>query len=445
LPRRFGDYELVEELGHGGMGVVYRARQQAPERLVALKVIRAGELATAEDVRRFRLEANEAARLDHPHIVPVYEVGEHAGRHFFTMKLLQGGSLARHLGRFQHDPKAAARLVATVARAVHHAHQRQLLHRDLKPGNVLLDAAGQPHVADFGLAKRLGGSGEASQSVGAGTPEYMAPEQARGEARLTTAADVYGLGGILYALLAGRPPFRGASPWETIQQVQTQEPVPPSAHRPGCPRDLETICLKCLAKEPGRRYASAEALAEDLERWLAGEPIQARPVGRLERAWLWSKRSPVVAALLTAFVVALLLGIAASSYFAVASNANYLEARRRERDANEALVKVKEREHEVNEAKLKLEETLARSLLRPLGHTGHDALAYQVSDPELEALWELAGSSERVRLLFIELALANQVTARQLRNRADIGCACSSRAAPEPARTHREAAAGATS
>jgi hypothetical protein len=408
LPRRFGDYELLEELGHGGMGVVYRARQLAPERLVALKVIRTGELATAEDVRRFRLEANEAARLDHPHIVPVYEVGEHAGRHFFTMRLLEGGSLAQHLARLQNDPKAAARLVAQVAQAVHHAHQRQLLHRDLKPGNVLLDAAGQPHVADFGLAKRLGGSGEASQSVGAGTPEYMAPEQARGEARLTTAADVYGLGGILYALLAGRPPFRGATAWETIQQVQAQEPVPPSAHGPGCPRDLETICLKCLAKEPSRRYASAEAQAEELERWLAGEPIRARPVGRLERAWLWAKRNPAVASLLTAFVAALLLGITFSSYFAV-------EAHRREKDTREALGKLQEREQQVNEAKRKLEETLARSFLRPLGHW-----SFAASDAELEALWELARSDERVRFLFVDQALQAPPTARQLGNRADM-------------------------
>jgi hypothetical protein len=272
-------------------------------------------------------------------------------------------------------------------------------------------------VTDFGLAKLTpaapagpgaGKGGSTRSGAILGTPEYMAPEQARGEARLTTAADVYGLGGLLYALLAGRPPFRGATAWETLRQVQAQEPVPPSAHRPGCPRDLETICLKSLAKEPGRRYASAEALAEDLERWLAGEPIRARPVGRLERAWLWARRYPAVAGLLTAFVVALLLGIAVSTYFAFASNANFLEAHRRERDTNEALVKVKEREQQ-------LEETLARSLLRPLGHQ-----ANVVTDPELEALWELAGSGERVRMLFVEQALQHPLTARQLRNRADM-------------------------
>jgi WD40 repeat protein/tRNA A-37 threonylcarbamoyl transferase component Bud32 len=333
LPRRFAGYELQEKLGHGGMGVVYKARQHSPERLVALKMIRVGELATAADVRRFRQEADEAARLDHPHIVPVYEAGEYQGRHFFTMKLVEGGSLEQNLARYEKDPKAAAQLVATVARAVHHAHQRQLLHRDLKPGNVLLDQEGRPHVADFGLAKRLSGAGEASQSAGAGTPEYMAPEQARGE-RLTTAADVYGLGGILYALLAGRPPFQGASPWETIEQVLAREPVPPSRQRPACPRDLETICMKCLAREPGRRYGSAEALAEELERWLRGEPIQARRVSALQRGRLWAKRRPAVAALLGVLALAVLSLLVGGLAFTV-----HLDEARREAQRHAAAEK----------------------------------------------------------------------------------------------------------
>src|SRR5262249_36102596 len=197
-----------------------------------------------DEVRRFRREARDVADLDHPHIVPVYEVGEHAGQLFFSMKLLEGGSLAQQLDTFLGHPRRAARLGATVARAVQDAHQRQLLHRDLKPGNVLLDAEGQPHVADFGLAKRLGGEGEASQSAAVGTPEYVAPEQARTEHRLTTAADVYGLGGILYALLAGRPPFRAETSWQTLLQVVAEEPAPPSAYRSGVPRDLDLICLK---------------------------------------------------------------------------------------------------------------------------------------------------------------------------------------------------------
>jgi tetratricopeptide (TPR) repeat protein/tRNA A-37 threonylcarbamoyl transferase component Bud32 len=326
LPRCFASYELLGELGRGGMGVVYKARQTSPDRLVALKMIRAGELATEADVRRFRREANEAAGLDHPAIVPIYEVGEHHGRHFYSMKLIEGGSLAAQLDRYPGDPRTAARLVAMVARAVHHAHQHQLLHRDLKPGNVLIDAEGRPYVADFGLAKRLGGQGDASQSVGAGTPEYMAPEQARGGDRLTTAADVYALGGILYALLAGRPPFRGDSPWATISQVLSQPPAPPSRHRPGCPRDLETVCLKCLDKDPARRYGSAEALAEELERWLKGEPVLARPVGGLRRAWRWARRNPALACTLAALAAVVLGSLAGMT-------ALYLHAERQRRVA----------------------------------------------------------------------------------------------------------------
>jgi tetratricopeptide (TPR) repeat protein len=311
LPHVAG-YETLAVLGCGGMGVVYQARELASGRLVALKMVRAGELATPDEVRRFRLEANEAMRLDHPNIVPVYQVGEHDGLHFFTMKLLEGGSLARQLQGFEIDPKAAARLVATAAQAVHHAHQRQLLHRDLKPANILLDGAGQPHVADFGLAKRLSGTGEASLSLAVGTPEYMAPEQARGQ-RLTTACDVYGLGGILYTCLAGRPPFRGDSPWAVIEQVLSAEPAPPpSSHRAGVPHDLETICLKALAKDLARRYASAEALAADVHRFLNGEPILARPVGPVERALKWARRRPALAVLAAGLATAVLLFIAIS-------------------------------------------------------------------------------------------------------------------------------------
>jgi eukaryotic-like serine/threonine-protein kinase len=309
-PRRFGGYELLAELGHGGMGVVYRAKEFTPERMVALKVIRSGELADAEDVRRFRQEADEAARLDHPHIVPVYEVGEHGGLHFFTMKLIEGGSLSQHLERYQNDPKAAARLTATAARAVHYAHQRQLLHRDLKPSNILLDASGEPHVADFGLAKRMedGDACVTWSNAVVGTPEYMAPEQARGEKRLTTAADVYSLGGVLYALLTGRPPFKAETMLDTLAQVATDDPVPPRRLQPKAAADLETICLKCLRKEPGRRYASASELADDLDRFLNDEPIQARASAVWERAFKWARRRPTRAALLAvSFAASLIL------------------------------------------------------------------------------------------------------------------------------------------
>lgn len=307
----FGDYELIEELGRGAMGVVWRARQCSLKREVALKVILPGALGTRAARQRFQTEAEAAAALDHPHLIPVFQVGEFDGQPFYAMKLVEGGNLESRLRDFVRQPRAAARLVALVAAAVHHAHQRGILHRDLKPANVLLDGD-RPLVTDFGLAKRLCDPAEVTlPGTVLGSPAYMAPEQAAGRhADVSTAADVYSLGAILYRLLTDRPPFAADSPVATLRLVLEFNLPPPRKLNPRLDRDLETICLKCLAREPQRRYPSAAALAEDLERWLRHEPVLARRAPAWERALRWPRRHPALAASLAAVLFTSALGAA---------------------------------------------------------------------------------------------------------------------------------------
>jgi serine/threonine-protein kinase len=291
-----GDYELIEEIARGGMGVVYRARHRGLKRVVALKMILSGQMASAQERERFRREAELAANLDHPHIVPIYEVDEDQGHCFFSMRLVDGGSLSKQAGRYMTDPAAAARLVSTLARAVHHAHGQGFLHCDLKPSNVLLDHHGTPYLTDFGLARRTGADSSLSGSGAIlGTPSYMAPEQATGSrASLGPATDVYGLGAILYELLTGRPPFRAATVMETVIQVLERDPAPPRELRPEIPKELELICLKCLEKSPKDRYPSARALADELDGYLHGEGIAA--TGMLARLRRWNRREPELVA-----------------------------------------------------------------------------------------------------------------------------------------------------
>jgi hypothetical protein len=371
-------YEILDELGRGGMGVVYKARQLKADRLVALKMIRAVEHAGVQDRLRFQIEAEAVARLQHPNIVQLFEVGEVGGQPFFSLEFCGGGTLTQLLKKGALAPREAAELIEILARAIHYAHLRGVVHRDLKPGNVLLsfsrDPVGErgptrspagsrpneavPKITDFGLAKRLDAEARDVSWTGTvlGTPSYMAPEQAAGKVRDTgPGADVYSLGALLYECLTQRPPFVGATNLDTLHQVLHNEPVPPSRRAGKVPRDLETICLKCLRKQPEERYSDAEALADDLARFRAGEPVRARPVGRLERAVRWARRNPALAA-----AVALLICAAGlASWFAVDANRQAIETRR-------ANVELDKTVGELSEKRDRLEGTLARTCLSPL-------------------------------------------------------------------------------
>ena len=335
-------YEIVRELGRGAMGVVYQARQLGFKRLVALKMMLSGIYGGDDERERFSTEAQAVARLQHPNIVQVYEVGEHDGKPFFSMEFCPGGALDKKLSEAPLSPAEAARLVETLAGAVQLAHSRNIVHRDLKPANILLTADGAPKITDFGLAKALDADG-AQTTTGAimGTPRYMAPEQASGKTHsVGPAADVYALGVILYECLTGRPPFQGDSVLETLEQVRTREPASLRQLRRGTPRDLETICLKCLRKEPERRYASAEALAEDLRRWREGKPIAARAVGSVERSVKWVRRHAVASALAAAVLLGTVLGVAGVVW-------KYIEA---EKQKHIAVAEKQEAQHEADKA-----------------------------------------------------------------------------------------------
>src|SRR5438034_1209391 len=277
----FDDYDLLKEIGRGGQGVVYRARQKSLNRTVALKIIGVGHWATEAHLKRFRLEAEAAASLNHPFIVPIHEIRERGGYCYFSMNLVEGGQLDEVVKREPLSVRRATELIAKLARTVHYAHENGILHRDIKPGNVLLDKEGEPHLTDFGLARLVETEGTVTRTTEMlGTPSYMAPEQACGNnAELTGAADIYGLGAVLYQLLTGTPPFVGRSTYETVRLLLETDARQPRLLNPKVDRDLSTICLKCLEKDPQRRYSSALALAQDLERWLRHEPIQARRTG----------------------------------------------------------------------------------------------------------------------------------------------------------------------
>jgi hypothetical protein len=313
FPRSFGDYELLEEVARGGMGIVYRARQVSLDRIVAVKMLLFGPLSSPEFVKRFRAEASTAASLQHPNIVAIHEVGVHQAQQYFAMDFVEGPSLAKLLAYGPLPAKRAASYLKTIAEAIHYAHERGVLHRDLKPSNVLIDANDQPHVTDFGLARRLEGDSELTMTGQVlGSPNYMPPEQAVGRrGKVSRRSDVYSLGAMLYHLLTGRPPFVGEALTDTLEQVLDAEPVSPRVLNPSVPRDLETICLKCLEKEPDKRYATAQALVDELSRFLERQPIQARPVTRPERIWRWCRRKPALATTLAAtmlLLLALLIG-----------------------------------------------------------------------------------------------------------------------------------------
>jgi serine/threonine protein kinase len=424
-------YDIECELARGGMGVVYRARQMPLNRVVALKMILSGVYASPEERLRFLSEAKVVASLSHPGIVQLHDFGTHGGTPYFAMEYCPGGTLAQRLHGTPLPVREAASLVEQIARAVQAAHEKGIIHRDLKPANVLLagnrgmpdgtdrtDGTDRSHpshlsypshsmvpkITDFGLARNtLAGSGLTQTGMLMGTPSYMAPEQTQGQRDVGPAVDVYAMGAIFYECLTGRPPFNAATTLETLEQVRIREPAAPRSLQPGVPRDLETICLKALQKEPGRRYASAAELADDLRRWQSGEPIHARPIGIISRAVKWVHRRPLLAVMAAATLLALVGGTAFSTYFAI-------DAREQKKvaDLNAA---------QAHEALKEVEENLALGLLRALGHYEDKKELNPVEQDALEELAGLPPERDRVRLLFFEKALRAEARAEQLDRR----------------------------
>ncbi|MDR3637612.1 MAG: serine/threonine protein kinase [Isosphaeraceae bacterium] len=361
-------YEVLCELGRGGMGVVFQARQERLNRLVALKMILAGDLAGPEAAARFLAEAEAVARLQHPQVVQIYRIGDHGGRPFLEMEYVAGGSLAGRLDGAPWHPRDAARLIESLARAVHHAHRFGIVHRDLKPANILLTLDGLPKLTDFGLAKCLGVDGGLTRTDSIiGSPSYMAPEQAAGRQPVGPATDVYSLGAVLYELLTGRAPFRAATVLETLEQVRSAEPAPPARLQPGLPLDIETIVLKCLHKDPAKRYHGADVLAEDLRRFIAGEPIRARPVGAVERASKWARRHRLTASLAAASVLStamLTVVLGVTNVMIRHEHRQTLEALARERLAKMELARQQKQTEEALKGKTKALEERTDDLIR---------------------------------------------------------------------------------
>lgn len=417
--REFGDYELLEKIAQGGMGVVFKARQISLNRLIALKMILAGQFASSEDVLRFKTEAEAAANLDHPGIVPIYEIGEYEGQHFFSMGLINGESLSQKVADGPLQIREAAELTKKITEAIAYAHGQGVIHRDLKPANILIDENGQPKVTDFGLAKKVeGGSNLTYTGQILGTPSYMPPEQAAGETYdIGPAADIYSLGAILYQLLTGRPPFQSANVMDILKQVIDQEPVAPRQLNAGISRDLETICLKCLEKKPAGRYPTAGDLADELGRYLTGQPIHARPIGTLGRFARWCHRNPWIAALSATSLLFLIAALIATSvgYVRVTAAQRRSEEgfRQARQTVNEFLTRVSE-ETLLNQPGM---QPLKEDLLRQALNYYQRFLKDRGSDPEI--VDELASTYFRVALITEQIgspdeALAAYKTARDM-------------------------------